>query len=128
MTCDINTLPEPERVQKFIGVDVNYDGKLDLECIGLSLVRIFHPPEYPDIECLYARALQTKKAPDVAETALYIVPLEYVTKLDMIALPKGLRFVPGNMQFFIALDKPPAKNRMPVARIKDRLAEFGVSV
>ena len=125
MTYTLNTLPEPERVQKFINIQINYDGHLDLECIGVSLVRIVNPPAFPDIECLHARAIQTWKD-GLAETNLYTVPLEYVTVLNMIALPK-FRFVTGKMHFIIALDKPAAKNRLPVPKIKDRLAEFGIS-
>lgn len=127
MTYTITTVPEPERVKKFVGFEIAYKGRpMYLECVGLSLVHIFDSELYPDVDCLYARVAQKKIDENLYETWLYLVPLEYVTKVEMIALPKAARFVSTPTQMLIALDSPPAKNRMKPQRIKDLLCEFGV--
>jgi len=110
-------------------LDVSYGGGLlELECLGLSLVRIMKLPEYPDVLCLNIRAVQALLGDNKVETIFYVVPIKFVTKLELAALPKGLRFQPPTKKMFVPADKTPPKNPMPEARVLDRLAEFGVAI
>src|SRR4051812_15848492 len=121
MAFTLKNIPQPTMLKQAVSIGIVYgEGEqLNIGCIALSIVRVLHLPQYPDIECIYASAIQEKKENDFWETMLWLVPLRYITSIRIGFAEPGAKFLAPLKQMYIWQDKPAPKNQMPEDKFKE---------